>query len=107
MKIGVTERGDAGIDFTWVNKLKNRTVDGAILITKNVNDTFIKNVMDLYKNGFTQIIVHCTCTGHGRTIIEPNVPAVRFKNRPYHTHTGRNKENDRRYRRSLCNRSAA
>lgn len=74
MKIGVTERGDAGIDFTWVNKLKNRTVDGAILITKNVNNTFIKNVMDLYKNGFTQIIVHCTCTGHGRTIIEPNVP---------------------------------
>lgn len=74
MKIGVTERGDAGIDFTWVNKLKNRTIDGAILITKNVNDTFIKNVMDLYKNGFTQIIVHCTCTGHGRTIIEPNVP---------------------------------
>lgn len=40
MKIGITEYGDAGVDFRWENKLKE--IDGVILITKNLNDTFIK-----------------------------------------------------------------
>lgn len=34
MKIGITERGDPSIDFTWTKKLDK--VDGAILITKNL-----------------------------------------------------------------------
>lgn len=38
MKIGITERGDASIDFSWVNKIKN--VDGAIIISKGFNDKF-------------------------------------------------------------------
>lgn len=74
MKIGITEYGDAGLDFTWYEKLKSRKVDGAILITKEITAEFIAAVMDLYNSGFTQIIVHCTCTGWGGSIIEPNVP---------------------------------
>lgn len=73
-KIGITERGDAGIDFGWLPKLKQNIVDGAVLITKQLNPTFNAHVMDLYNSGFTQIVVHCTCTGWGGSIIEPNVP---------------------------------
>lgn len=75
MKIGITEYGDAGLDFTWYEKIKHfKDVDGAILITKEINAKFIDKVMDLYRSGFTQLIVHCTCTGWGGTVIEPNVP---------------------------------
>lgn len=68
MKIGITERGDAGLDLSWQNKLTS--VDGAILITKNINDAFIDAVM----NSAKPIIIHATCTGWGRTPMEPNVP---------------------------------
>lgn len=40
MKIGVTERGDPSIDFTWTKKLDK--MDGAILITKNLTDKVIE-----------------------------------------------------------------
>lgn len=73
MKIGITERGDAGIDFTWLDKILYNEVDGAILITKNITDEFINKVMNLYYK-FPQLIIHCTCTGWGGTKIEPNVP---------------------------------
>lgn len=68
MKIGITERGDAGIDLSWQQKLKE--MDGAVLITKNITDKFIDAVLDADK----PLIVHCTCTGFGKTILEPNVP---------------------------------
>lgn len=74
MKIGITERGDASIDYSWVDALQNHTVDGAILITKNITAEFINKVMTLYRNNITQIIVHCTCTGWGGTYMEPCVP---------------------------------
>lgn len=74
MKIGITERGDAGIYFNWIPKLKQNTVNGAVLITKQLSTEFNECVMDLYNSGFTQIIVHCTCTGWGGSILEPNVP---------------------------------
>lgn len=35
LKIGVTERGDAGLDLSWVQKMDK--MDGAILITKDVS----------------------------------------------------------------------
>jgi DNA repair photolyase len=73
MKIGITERGDAGLDFSWVDKLSSGYVDGAILITKNINDKFINNVITLY-NMNAKIILHCTVTGFGGTKFEPNVP---------------------------------
>lgn len=71
MKIGITERGDAGINFAWICKLS--TCDGVILITKNITDTFINQVLIAQDQGH-KIIVHCTCTGFGKTSLEPNVP---------------------------------
>ena len=71
MKIGITERGDASIDYQWVEKLPS--VDGTILITKNLTDRFIDTVIKCYENG-DKLIVHATCTGWGRTNFEPNVP---------------------------------
>lgn len=47
MKIGITERGDASIDYQWKGKLPS--VDGAILITKNLTDQFIDTVIKCYK----------------------------------------------------------
>lgn len=70
--IGITERGDAGLDFSWVNQIP--AYDFAILITKNLNDKFIKHVLE-YKN---KLIVHATITGMGGTIIEPNVPKMEW-----------------------------
>lgn len=68
MKIGITERGDAGINLAWSEKMD--TVDGAVLITKNITEAFQEAVLNCEK----PVIVHCTCTGHGGTILEPNVP---------------------------------
>lgn len=68
-KIGITERGDAGLDFSWENKLQD--MDGAILITKNVNDEFIKHLMD---QDTGKIVLHIGCTGYGGSILEPKVP---------------------------------
>ena len=69
VKIGITERGDAGLNTSWTQKMN--TVDGAVLITKDPNDTFI----DLVKKYQDKVIVHVTITGLGNTKYEPNVPA--------------------------------
>lgn len=68
MRIGITERGDAGINLAWVDKMS--TVDGAVLITKNITEEFKAAVLNCNK----PLIVHCTCTGYGGTFLEPNVP---------------------------------
>lgn len=68
MIIGITESGDPSIDFSWTSKVDN--CDGVILITKNVSDKLISQIMK-YKD---KIILHATCTGMGGTIIEPYVP---------------------------------
>lgn len=68
MLIGITEKGDPSIDYAWVRKMES--VDGAILITKNLTDKFIKEIMKV-KN---KIILHVSCTGYGGTILEPNLP---------------------------------
>ena len=73
MKIGVTERGDAGIDLSWTSKLENNEVNGAVLITKNITPAFIDNVGRLNKMG-KKIIVHATTTGWGGSVVEPHVP---------------------------------
>lgn len=69
-KVGITERGDAGLDFSWEEKLDK--MGFSILITKSINDTFINKVIAAYNKGH-KIIVHVTCTGFGATVIEPNV----------------------------------
>lgn len=71
MKIGITERGDAGIDLSWHDKLD--TVDGAIIITKKITDAFIEKILTSSK----PVILHCTCTGWGNTWLEPNVPCYK------------------------------
>lgn len=68
MKIGITERGDPSIDFSWVDKMKN--MDGVILITKNLTD----KVIDSARPYFDKLIFHVTCTGYGQTKVEPNIP---------------------------------
>lgn len=68
MKIGITERGDPSIDFSWVEK--SEKMDGVILITKNLTDKMIDEV----KKNLGKYIFHITCTGYGGTIIEPNIP---------------------------------
>ena len=54
MRIGVTERGDAGINLDWISKVN--TVDGMILITKillmNLNQKFLIYIMTDIKSLF-------------------------------------------------------
>lgn len=70
MKIGITERGDAGLDFSWVDKL----YDANVIITKKLNDKMIDNLLC----NKSRIILHLTCTGYGRTVLEPNVPSMDY-----------------------------
>jgi DNA repair photolyase len=67
MRIGITEQGDAGLDFSWEDKIKDYPF--SILITKNLCDVFIHKVKRLQN-----VIIHATITGWGNTKIEPNVP---------------------------------
>lgn len=77
MYIGITEQGDAGVDFSWEDKIRNGHVNGAVLITKKLSDEFNKKVLNLHKDGF-QTIVHSTITGWGGTEIEPHVPDYNY-----------------------------
>lgn len=67
-KIGITERGDAGLNFAWMNKAKD--YDGVILITKHLSHLFIEQAAKI------NCIVHATITGYGGTIYEPKVPTI-------------------------------
>lgn len=70
--IGITEAGDAGHDFSWVEALKSNKVEMAIVISKSLNERLIEEL-----NRFPdRIIFHHTVTGYGGTILEPNVPPV-------------------------------
>jgi len=71
MKIGITERGDAGLDLGWMKKLDK--VDGAILISKHPAK-LLEALGELSVPELDKIIVHCTITGYGNAPIEPNVP---------------------------------
>jgi len=68
VKIGVTERGDAGLDFSWMNKAKD--YDGCILVTKHLSHLFIEQASKI------NCIVHATITGLGGTIYESKVPTL-------------------------------
>ena len=71
-KIGITERGDAGLDFSWREKIWSKTDGRAILITKNLSAAFCKAVLEETAKG-AKLIIHATITGLGGTFIEPNV----------------------------------
>lgn len=68
IRIGITEKGDAGLDFSWMNKVNN--FDGMILITKHLSYDFIERAARV------NAVVHVTITGHGSSIYEPNVPPL-------------------------------
>lgn len=74
-KIGITERGDAGIDMPWIDKIQNDDLAFSILITKNLNHNFCDKLMQMTDAG-KKLILHATITGWGGTNIEPNVPNV-------------------------------
>lgn len=76
VRIGVTERGDAGLDYAWMNKA--HSFDGMILITKHLSYAFIDRVAK------TNAIIHATITGHGGTIYEPNVPPLLISKQYFH-----------------------
>jgi hypothetical protein len=65
--IGITERGDAGLNFYWEKEYKLQRCDSVILITKHLSPHFIERAAE-YNS-----IVHATITGYGGTVIEPNV----------------------------------
>lgn len=67
-KIGITEKGDPAIDLSWINWVQD-SGKPAILITKNPSK------LSSLLNGTENIIIHCTITGMGSTVVEPNVPA--------------------------------
>lgn len=71
LKIGITEQGDAGLDVSWYDKL--HTVDGAILITKNLTKNCQDHILKAINNGH-KLILHLGCTGWGKSPVEPNVP---------------------------------
>ena len=68
MRIGITERGDPSIDFSWIEGIDE--MDGTILITKNLTDRVISWV----KPYLNKTIFHISCTGYGGTVLEPNIP---------------------------------
>lgn len=70
INFGITERGDAGLDFEWENHLQ----PGNIIISKSLNDKLIEKLVLHQK----QCIFHMTCTGYGRTIVEPNVQPFKW-----------------------------
>lgn len=74
MRIGFTERGDAGLDLSWFDKCKAGKVDGLIAITKALTPLCAQKLLELHKSGFPTIL-HCGCTGWGGTYMEPNVPS--------------------------------
>lgn len=65
---GITERGDASRDLSWIQKMDK--VVGAVLITKNIHSKPFQDATIAYKD---KVIVHATITGMGGTFVEPNV----------------------------------
>lgn len=74
--IGITERGDAALDTSWIERVNLGLP--SILITKDPAKllTCLNSTMN--------IIVHCTITGMGGTSVEPNVPKMENAIAGYH-----------------------
>lgn len=70
-EIGITERGDAALDLSWINWV--RSEKPAILITKDPGKLLQELLYQSNSKNFN-IIIHTTITGMGSNIIEPNVP---------------------------------
>jgi hypothetical protein len=66
---GITENGDASLNYEWLEKLDK--VDGSILITKKITKRFKKEI--LARKDTHKFILHISCTGYGDSILEPNL----------------------------------
>jgi len=64
MIIGITEAGDAGLDWSWQPRLYSGSIDGAVLITKAPH-----MLPEMPGN----VVIHATITGLGATYVEPGV----------------------------------
>lgn len=82
MFIGITERGDAALDYPEVFRaMISRVYAGAVLITKAphvLEKCLAENPPPI------PYIVHCTITGWGGTIMEPNVAPLTKTIKAYH-----------------------
>ena len=67
---GITENGDASLNYEWLAKLDE--MDGTILITKKLTEKFKLEVLspEHWKHN---LILHVSCTGYGGTVLEPNL----------------------------------
>lgn len=63
---GTTEAGEISFDLSVFDRLYN----GNIIITKRITDKLSEKLIE-HKD---KIILHCTCTGYGGTVVEPFVP---------------------------------
>lgn len=61
---GITERGDAGLDLSWIGRAHE--MEGIIAITKAPHRLTELAIP-------ANVIIHCTITGYGGTILEPGV----------------------------------
>lgn len=66
--IGFTENGDPSFDNSWTAKIP--LTDGIVVVTKNLT----KRLMNDLLNNKDHVILHCSCTGWGTSVIEPNAP---------------------------------
>lgn len=73
LKIGITEAGDPAFDYSWVAKMED--MDMGILITKNITDKFIEEILKVKD----KVVLHATCTGYGGTVLEKNVPDYKWQ----------------------------
>jgi hypothetical protein len=74
-EIGITERGDAALNFGWLPWV--REGNPAILITKDPKKLLFKLMDEGFEGCKYNIIVHTTITGLGGTRLEPNVPTMK------------------------------
>lgn len=66
-RVGITEASDPAFHLNIFDKLYRAN----IIVTKNLTDAMI----GLLIRNKESVILHMTCTGHGGTILEPNVPS--------------------------------
>lgn len=68
-QIGITEASDPVFDHSWKSWVENEKP--VILITKD--PVTLYTLLNYIKHEKSKIIVHCTITGYGGTVLEPNV----------------------------------
>lgn len=72
--VGITEGGDAGVDFRWIPWVS--TGNPAVLISKNGPSMWDKVKRLIEESMPVNVILHFTITGYARTALEPHAPNV-------------------------------